>query len=142
MAEFNPTQVLHGSGGTAWLNGQKLATLQSVELKVTGDFEDINLCGDTRSYQIFNGFSGEGTLTYLKVDSGVLALAAQAYRSGMMPEIKIITNVTQRGTNKSERIAVNGVTVTEFMLAKFEKKAKIEEEIPIKFADFEILEKI
>lgn len=142
MADFHPARVLHGNGGMVWFNGKKLATLQSAELKVTGDFEDFNVCGDPATYSVYNGFSGAGTLTYLKVDSDVLKLLAAAYQSGEMPDITIVTRLTQKGTNKSERVSVSGVTVTEFMLAKFEKKSKVEEEIPVKFADFEVLDTI
>lgn len=46
MPEFNPNHIMHGNGGAVWWNGKKLTTLQSVEAKVTGDFEDINVCGD------------------------------------------------------------------------------------------------
>ena len=46
MPEFNPNRIMHGNGGHAWFNGKKLTTLQSVEAKVSGDFEEINVCGD------------------------------------------------------------------------------------------------
>ena len=142
MAEFNPNRVLHGSGGNAWFNGKKLSTLQSVEAKVTGDFEEINVCGDNATYQVYNGYAGEGTMVWLKMDSEVLSLLADAYRSGEMPTITLITAVKQRGTNRVERVAYSDVVVTEFMLAKFEKKSKIEEEVPFKFGNFEVLETI
>lgn len=140
MAEFNPNRVMHGNGGAAWWNGKKLATLQSVEAKVTGDFEEINVCGDPATYQIYNGYAGEGTLVWLKTDSEVMMELAAAYQDGVMPEITIITALKQKGTNKVERVAYSDVTVTEFMLAKFEKKAKTEEEVPFKFGNFEVLE--
>ena len=140
MAEFNPNHVMHGNGGTAWWNGKKLTTLQSVEAKVTGDFEDINVCGDPATYSVYNGYSGEGTLTVLKIDSDVLVEMAEAYRTGIMPEITVITAQTQKGTNKVERCAYYNITVDELMLAKFEKKAKTELEIPFKFGNFEVLE--
>ena len=41
MPEFNPNRIMHGNGGHAWFNGKKLTTLQSVEAKVAGDFEEI-----------------------------------------------------------------------------------------------------
>ena len=130
MPEFNPNHIMHGNGGAAWWNGKKLTTLQSVEAKVTGDFEDINVCGDPATYKVYNGYAGEGTLTEM----------AEAYRTGIMPEITVITAHTQKGTNKVERIAYSDITVDEFMLAKFEKKAKTELEIPFKFGNFEVLE--
>lgn len=141
-AEFNPNDILRGSGGTAWWGTKKLATLQSAEAKVSGDFEDINVCGDNATYSIYNGYSGEGTFVYLKVDSDILAQLAEAYRTGIMPEITIITSLTQKRTNKVERVAYSDIVVTEFMLAKFEKKALVEEEVPFKFGNFQVLEKI
>lgn len=140
MPEFDPNKIMHGNGGAAWFNGKKLATLQSVEAKATGDFEDVNVCGDPVTYSIYNGYSGDGTLTWLKVDSDVLKLVAEAYRSGVMPEITVITAHTQKGTNKVERIAYSDIVVTEIMLAKFEKKSKTEMEMPFKFGNFQVLE--
>lgn len=142
MPEFNPNRILHGNGGAAWWNGKKLVTLQKAEAKVTGDFEDINVCGDPATYSVYNGYSGEGTLTVLKIDSDVLKELAEAYNSGEMPEIVVITSLTQKGTNKVERVSYSDIVVTEFMLANFEKKTKVEEEIPFKFGNFQVLETI
>ncbi len=142
MANFNPNRVLHGNEGTAWFNGKKLTTLQSIEAKVAADYEDINNCGDQATYRIYNGYSGEGTFTALKIDSDVLSLLGDAYQTGEMPTITIITALTQKGTNKVERVALSDVTIDEFYLAKFEKKSKIEEEVPFKFGHFSVLETI
>ena len=132
--EFNPNRILHGNEGTAWFNGKKLTTLQSIEAKVAGDFEDINVCGDPSTYRVYNGC--------FKLDSDVVALMAEAFRTGEMPTITIITALSQKGTNKVERVALSDVTIDEFYLAKFEKKAKVEEEVPFKFGKFDLLERI
>ena len=140
--EFNPNRILHGNEGTAWFNGKKLTTLQSIEAKVSGDFEDINVCGDPSTHRVYNGYSGEGTFTCFKLDSDVVALMAEAFRTGEMPTITIITALSQKGTNKVERVALSDVTIDEFYLTKFEKKAKVEEEVPFKFGAFSLLESI
>jgi hypothetical protein len=142
MDSFNPNRVLHSNQGNMWFNGQRLSTLQSVEAKVTGDFEEVNNCGDPATYRIYNGYSGEGTFTMLKIDSEVLKLMADAFQTGEMPTMTIITALEQKGTNKVERIAYRDVTIDEMYLAKFEKKSKIEEEVPFKFGHFEVLETI
>ena len=72
----------------------------------------------------------------------MLSLLGDAYQTGEMPTITIITALTQKGTNKVERVALSDVTIDEFYLAKFEKKSKIEEEVPFKFGHFEVLESI
>ncbi len=142
MDSFNPNRVLHSNQGNMWFNGQRLSTLQSVEAKVTGDFEEVNNCGDPATYRIYNGYSGEGTFTMLKIDSEVLKLMADAFQTGEMPTMTIITALEQKGTNKVERVAYSDVTIDEMYLAKFEKKSKIEEEVPFKFGHFEVLETI
>ena len=142
MADFNPNRVLHSNQGNMWFNGKRRSTLQSVEAKVTGDFEEVNNCGDPATYRIYNGYSGEGTFTMLKIDSEVLKLMADAFKTGEMPTMTIITALEQKGTNKVERVAYSDVTIDEMYLAKFEKKSKIEEEVPFKFGHFEVLETI
>jgi hypothetical protein len=59
-----------------------------------------------------------------------------------MPDIKIITALTNKSTGSTERTSVDGVVITEFALANFEAKALAEEELPIKASSYEVLETI
>jgi len=138
----NANRVLTGSAGNVWLNGRLLSQIKSVELKITGSFEDVSFVGSYATESVYTGWTGEGTLTMQKIDSTVLDLMADAYSSGAMPEIKIITKVTDKSTGQSERAAVSNVVVTEFLLAKFENKTLLEEELPLKFSKYEVLETI
>lgn len=135
-------KVLTGNSGDVWFNGKRVSTLKSIELKVTGNFEEQNFVGDNATHNVYTGWSGEGTMTWAKVDSTVIDLLADAYKTGVMPEIKIISKLTDKSTGKSERAAVSEVVLTEFFLAKYEAKALLEEEIPLKFSDYEVLDKI
>lgn len=101
MDSFNPNRVLHSNQGNMWFNGKRLSTLQSVEAKVAGDFEEVNNCGDPATYRIYNGYSGEGTFKMLKIDSEVLKLMADAFQTGEMPTMTIITAIEQKGTRSS-----------------------------------------
>ena len=135
-------KVLKGSGGNLWFNGQILSTLSKVEAKIKGNFEDVDFCGDNSSYSVYNGWSGEGTITIKKVDSAIWKLCADAFKSGVMPDIKLISSLTDASTGKSEKTSIEGVVITEFMLAGFEAKKMIEEEFPFKFGDFDAIETI
>ncbi|WP_321994829.1 phage tail tube protein [Clostridium butyricum] len=135
-------KILTGSSGNIWLNGQLMAQTKSIEAKITGNFEDINFVGDPSTHSKYTGWAGEGTLTMYKIDSTVIKLIGQAFKTGVMPDIKIITKLTDKNTGKSERVAISGITITEFILAKFEAKANVEEELPFKFTDYEILDTI
>lgn len=139
---MNANKVLTGSSGNVWVNGKLLAQVKSIELKVTGNFEEVSFVGDNATYNKFTGWTGEGTLTLQKIDSTVVDLVAEAYLSGVMPDIKIVTSLTDKATRKAERAAVSDVVLTEFMLAKFEAKTLAEEEVPLKFSKYQVLEKI
>ncbi len=139
---MDANKILTGNSGNVWLNGKLISTIKSIELKISGNFEEVNICGDNATYNKYTGWSGEGTMTWNKVDSSGIKLLADAYKTGVMPDIKIITKLTDKSTGKSERVAVSQVVLTEFSLAKFEAKALIEEEMPLKFSNYEVLETI
>lgn len=135
-------KILTGSSGNLWFNGQLLANVAKIEAKVKGDFEDVSFCGDNRTYSRYNGWSGEGTLTVKKIDSTIWKICADAYKSGVMPDIKMISSLTDAATGKSEKASIEEIIITEFLLAGFESKKIIEEEFPFKFGDFTPIETI
>jgi hypothetical protein len=135
-------KILKGKDGNLWFNGQLLATLSKVEAKVKGDFEDVNFCGDNATYSVYNGWSGEGTITIKKVDSAIWKICVDAYKSGVMPDIKLISSLADKSTGKSEKASIEGVVITEFLLAGYEAKKMVEEEFPFKFGEFDALETI
>lgn len=136
------TQVLHGSGGAVWVNNEQLAALEKISIKVTGQFEEVKCAGDYRTHNQYVGYSVAGTLTLNKVNSFAGNTFADSYKTGIMPNVKIITSLKNPATGKSERAAVTGVKFTEFTLAEFEAKALTKEEIPFVATDYEFLERI
>ena len=135
-------KYLSGNNGTVWLNGEVLAQVKSIEAKVTGDFEEINVIGKNSADYHYQGFSAEGTLTLQKINSAGIAIMAEAFKNGDIQTCKIVTKLTDKSTGKSERIAINDAIFTEFDLAKFEGKATAEEELPFKFSDYDVIETI
>ena len=138
----NTNRVLRGSSGNVWYNGTKLATVLKIEAKVKGNFEDDSYCGDNSDYSIYNGWSGEGTITIRKTDSSIWEDIAAGYKSGEMPVIKIVTSLTDIVTKQSERVSIEQITITEFDLVNFESKKMIESSFPFKFSNYDILDKI
>ncbi|MEG3040897.1 MAG: phage tail tube protein [Clostridium sp.] len=139
---INQNRILTGSSGNVWIDGKLMAQIKKIELKVTGKFEDAEFAGDYATYSVYTGWSGEGSISMQKIDSTVVKLLAEAFKNGIIPDIKIITKLTDKATGKSERTAVSNVVFTEFMLANWEAKGLIEEEMPLKFSEYEVLETI
>ena len=136
------TKVLHGSCSEAFINGVRDELATKIEVKVTGDFEDGAFCGDYATYPIYNGYSIEGTLTDKKTDSSLEVAIAEGYRTGIMPDIVLITALTNPVSKQTEPWSVSGVVFTEVALANIEAKKAVEREMPFKAEKWKNLEAI
>jgi len=137
---MNKNRILTGTTGNVWLDGHLLAQIKSIEAKITGTYEEANFIGDFATHHVYTGWSGEGTIVLHKIDSTALKLLADKFKTGVEPDLKIITQLEDKNTKKSERAAISEIVFTEMMLVKFESKTLIEEELPYKFSDYEVLE--
>lgn len=135
-------QVLHGSCSEVYINGQRDVLATKIEVKVTGDFEDGAFCGEYGTFPIYNGYSIEGTLTDKKQDSALEVAIAEGFESGVMPDIVLITALTQPSTKKVERWSISGVVFTEVALANIEAKKSVDRELPFKAEKYKNLEAI
>lgn len=136
------SRVINGTHGAVWINGQKLADLESIELKVTLEYEDQYFAEDTGKHRKFMGWTGEGTLVVKKVFSRGANLLAQGVKTGQLPEVEITTKLADPDAYGVERTTVSGVTFNEFLLAKIEQRALLTEELGFEFSDFDLLESI
>lgn len=135
-------KVINGTHGAAWVNGEKWIDLESVELKVTLEYEDVHVAEDMGTQRKFLGWVGEGSIATKKVYSRGSNLLAKAVKSGKMPDVTITTKLADPDAYGTERTTVSKVTFDEFMLTKIEQRTLMTEELPFKFGDFDILEAI
>jgi hypothetical protein len=138
---FNEKQVLNGTSGTVWVNGEELGEIKAIEIKVTGDFEDIKMAGEYGTYNVYKGYKVEGSIKLFKTRNVAANLVAEGYRTGVMPSIKVITKLTDKTTGKSERWCIENVNITEFG-HKWEVGSVGEDEIPFKAGKYTVLESI
>lgn len=134
-------QVLSGTDGKVYINGNIITETASTEIKIEGKFEDVNFAGDYATYSKYMGFAGSGTIKLNKTCSRAASLVADAYKTGVMPDIKVVTALTNKQTGESERWSIEDVVITG-LDQKFETKKVVEEELPLKFSNYDILEKI
>ena len=135
-------KTINGTFGTVWVNGQKWAEIKSFEAKVAAQYESVSLAGQLGNSRKYMGYEGSGSMTMTKVFSRGAALLADAFKSGNMPDVKIISKVADPASFGAERISITDVTFDEFTLMKFELKAITEEELPFQFGDYEPIDLI
>lgn len=135
-------RVLSGSEGKVWINNELLGDLKSIELKITAKFDDVDFAGDNTTYYKYVGWSGEGSIKLQKKYSRGLNLLKNAFKTGIFPDVVIVSSLKDKQTGQSERVQVSDVVFTELSLAKFESKALAEEDLPLKFSDYQVLDTI
>ncbi|WP_297422094.1 phage tail tube protein [Clostridium sp.] len=137
----NKNNILTGVNGDVWFNGALMATLKSIKCTVKSDTETENFIGDGRTYTIWEGWSGDGSLTLAKIDSSVWKMAANAFKSGITPDLKIISSLTN-SSGETEKVAIEGVMFSQFDLINIESKKVNEESYSITFDDYEVIDTI
>lgn len=138
---MNKNKILNGKGGETWVGPKKLTTVTKFSAKVKGDFEDQNFCGDPATYSIYNGYSGDGSVDMVKTDSYLWKKVADMYSTGVFEDITIYTSL-KNSEGETERVAMTGVTFTEFDLSLFEAKKTVTVSFPFTFEKFQVLDTI
>lgn len=135
-------KLINGKFGRIWVNGILWAECESFESKVSGEWEDVSFCEEMGTQRKLMGFTGEGTITLKKMYSRGLNLLAEGFKTGNMPEVKIVGKLADPSAYGHERAEILGVTFDEMTLIKFTDKELQKEELPFKFADYNLLDKI
>ena len=142
METIGTNRFLTGSTGRVWYNGELMAHLKKIDVKVEGNFEDVTVAGDYATYPQYTGYSVSGSLVFAKINSSILAKYAAAYKTGVMPDLKIVSSLLDVNTQESERAAITGAVLTTLPLMVFEAKSLIDEEFPLKASGYDVLEEI
>lgn len=142
MAKVKSNKIINGTFGSVWINGEKWQDIESLEIKVTLEYEDVNMSEDLATHKKLTGWTGEGSMSVKKVYSRGANLLAAATKAGQVPNITIVSKLADPDSYGTERISVSEVTFNEFLLTKFEQKTLGAEELSFNFADFDLLDTI
>lgn len=142
MSRLRSQNVIAGTFGSVWVNDEEWIHVTKFEAKVTGEYEDVLMAGRYGVGRKYMGWTGEGTITVNKVNSTITKMMSEAFKKGIMPEIKIVGRLADPNAYGAERVEILDVTFNEFMLLNFELKAKMEEEVPFSFEDYNLIDTI
>lgn len=142
MAKIKSNKIINGTFGSIWLDGEKLADVDSFEAKVTINYEDVNMAEDLSTHKKMTGWTGEGTLTLKKVYSTGASLLGRALKEGKTPTFTMVGKLDDPDAYGAERVVCDEVTFSEFTLFKFAQKELQTEELPFAFADYDLIDLI
>lgn len=142
MAGFQAKNVINGTWGEVWLDGDKLSECTGLQAKVTLTKTDVNMAGRLAKSSKVTGWEGKGTLKMLKINSRILMKTINNIKKGKETTCTIISKLADPDSFGSERIVLKNVTIDELTLADWEVKKNGELSVPFTFDDYDMLDVI
>ncbi len=139
---FDDNKFLKGTSGEVFLNNVRLAEINKVNIKMTGQFEDFAPVGDYCTHHVYVGYDGSGTLEGVRINSGIDIEVMADYQKGITPEIKISSILTDPNTGKTEQYMITGVQFTEITPVDWEAKKLVTRSMPFTFTEIRPLSTI
>lgn len=142
MDKYKASDVINGTWGEMWLNGDLMAETIALQAKVTLTKTAVNMCGTLVAGQKVTGMDLKGTMKINKVTSYMIRANSANIKAGKTSEYTIISNLADPQSMGAERIVLKGVMIDELTLIDWEGKKNLEESIPFTFQDWDLLDLI
>ena len=144
MNSYNPGQVLNGTFGELWLDGEYMAEVTAVEAKSTLKKTEVPQVRKLTPGQKVTGAENKGTMKLNHVTSYMKQKIGSSIKEGKTPTFTAITSLSDPDAigGQTERIKYTGVVFDEVALTDFENGKLGEESYSFTYDDFEFLDVI
>lgn len=135
-------QCILGTNGKLFINNVRCAEIKSFELKASLNYEDINVNGQLITQYKYTGATLSGSMVVHKVNSFNIKLVKDAIKTGVMPSIKFMAELSDPNVNGDEAIEVTDVMLDEATLMAFANGEVREESTAFRAGDYNYLSTI
>lgn len=116
---MDSNKIILGTFGRVFINNKRIANIKSFELKASMNYEEIDVNGNLIKQYKYTGSSLAGSMEVHKVDSYNINLVKDAIKTGVMPDIKIVGELTDPNIDGDEAIEITNVYLDEATLLAF-----------------------
>lgn len=142
MESYLPENVINGTFGEVWIDGEYMAEVTALEAKVSLEKTEVNQVGTLAKGYKITGIDCKGTLKMNKVSSYFIKKLSDNLKKGKTVPVTIISNLADPDAFGAERIELLNCTFDELTLANWEAKKLGEESIAFTFTDWNLLDVI
>ena len=139
---MNSQSVILGTHGKLYINNVRVANIKSFELKASLQYEDILVNGNLITQSKYKGSTLTGTMVVHKIDSANIKLVKDGIKTGIMPSIKFMGELSDPNVNGDEAIEVSDVMFDEATLLSFANGEVREESTAFRAGDYNYLSTI
>jgi hypothetical protein len=138
----NAENIMNGSFGEIWLDGEKVAEAYGLEAKIELEKEEIAMCGRPGIDTKMMGYKGTGTIKLHKMNSRMMLKLSDRIKQGINPRLQILSALADPAAKGAERILIKDAAFSDLALAAWEVKTKGVLECPFTFSDWELLDMV
>lgn len=142
MTGMVDTQVILGTWGQVWVDGDLMSEATAFRAEININYEDVAMCRNLMSGKKISGLEGEGELTMHHVDSAVTVKIAADIKKGVVPDITVVSDINDPNAAGAEKIAVKHVKFEKITLADWERGNLGERSLSFSFSDWELIDTI
>ncbi len=134
--------IMNGTFGEIWLDGEKVAEAYGLEAKVELEKEEIAMCGRLGMDTKLTGYKGTGTLKMYKMNSRMMLKLSDSIKQGINPRLQILSALADPAASGAERILIKDAAFNDLSLANWEVKTKGVLECAFTFSNWELLDTV
>ena len=134
-------QLISGTHGVVWFNGNKVYEVSKFEAKITADREEVQFAGEMVKDSKLMSLSGEWSATIRKIYSYAKDISEE-FMSGRDVRLTIIGQLKDPDNGGTEKIQLSGCWLDDITLQSFEAGSICEDELSGGFTDMTYLDSI
>lgn len=139
MDAFNAQQVMSGTQGEVWIDGEYMAEVTAFNAKITLTKEEVNQVKKTFKQYKITGAEGKGKIKMNHVESFFIKKCAENIKVGRQTVCTIMSKLDDPDAVGTEQIIIRDATFDSLTLVDWEAKKLVEDEYDFTFTDYDIV---
>lgn len=140
MKNFEAQQVMTGSHGQVWIDGDLVAEVTAFKAVTKLKKEEVKKAKTMSTQYKYVGYEGSGNITMNKVSSLLLKKCAENIKKGKATKCHVVAQLDDPDAVGVETISIYDVTFDSITLANWKVGSIIEESVDFTFTDFDIID--
>lgn len=142
MLKNNGREVINGSWGQCFLDGEEVREVTSLKAEVQVNFQDIPMCGTLEKGKKYIGRTGTGTIVMHKCNSRMAIKISNMLKVGITPMFTIVSKLSDPDVKGAERVVLKNVTFNSLTLVDWTTEQMGSVTQPFSFTDWDYLDMI
>lgn len=140
--EFKAEQVINGTWGEAWVDGEYLAQTTALKAKVNLKKSSIPMVRRLNEGQKITGIELKGEIKLHKINSTIMRKMSEYFKRGKMMTCTIVSNLADPDALGGERVALYNCVFDDLILIDWELGKISEEAYNFTYETWDILQSI